>query len=55
MGNMTDQDIEEYVYRLRDYKPFDNSPFEHLYDWLQVANPEVFKQWEAVYDIEKEN
>jgi hypothetical protein len=33
---------------------WNDTPTIHLYDWLQVAHPEVFKQWQAVYDIEKE-
>jgi len=54
---MTDEDwirnewIEE---RLHNYQSdFEGSPLIHLFDWLQVVNPEVFKQWQAVYDIEK--
>jgi len=54
---MTDEDwirnewIEE---RLHNYQSnFEGSPPLHLYDWLQVVNPEVFKQWQAVFDIEK--
>jgi len=55
---MTDEDWianEELEERLSNmYKRFEYSPLVHLYDWLQVANPEVFKQWQAVYDIESE-
>jgi hypothetical protein len=31
---------------------YDDSPPLHLYDWLKVAHPDVFKQWEAIYEIE---
>ena len=55
---MTDEDWianEELEERLgKMYKQFENSPLVHLYDWLQIVNPEVFKQWQAVYDIESE-
>jgi len=54
---MTDEDwianeeLEDKLHNM--YKVFENSPLVHLYDWLQVVNPEVFKQWQAVFDIEK--
>jgi hypothetical protein len=54
MGNMTDEDIEQIVYKMRTYS-MDNgqSPYEHLYEWLQAKDPMLFKQWEAIYDITK--
>ena len=55
---MTDEDwihnewIEERLHNHR--SSLEDSPPLHLYDWLQVVNPEVFKQWQAVFDIESE-
>jgi hypothetical protein len=31
-----------------------DSPQNHLCEWLAQAYPEVFKQWSAIYDIERE-
>jgi hypothetical protein len=52
MGNMTDEDIETLIYKMRDYS-MQTSPYEHLYEWLKAKDPMLFKQWEAVYDITK--
>lgn len=53
---LTDEDIENIVYKFRSYSMSNGiSPYEHLYEWLGQANPEVFKQWQAVYDIERKN
>ena len=55
---MTDEDwirnewIEERLHNHR--SSLEDSPPLHLYDWLQVVNPELFKQWQAVFDIESE-
>jgi hypothetical protein len=54
-----DPKIEAYWYateeRLSQLKgAWQDDPYDHLYSWLQVAHPEVFKQWQAVFDIEKE-
>lgn len=45
--------IEDKLHSLRSI--FDDEPQNHLYDWLQVAHPHVFKQWQSIYDIEREN
>lgn len=52
MGNMTDEDIETLICKMRDYS-IQESPYEHLYEWLKAKDPMLFKQWEAVYDITK--
>jgi len=55
MGNMTDETLEQMIERIqnavenRSYE----SPYEHLYGWLQAKDPMLFKQWQAVYDITK--
>jgi hypothetical protein len=52
MGNMTDEDIETLIYKMKDYS-ISPSPYEHLYEWLKEKDPMLFKQWEAIYDITK--
>ena len=32
----------------------DESPPIHLYDWIQGAYPEIFKEWLSIYDIERQ-
>jgi len=44
------EQIEE---RLHDLSKNESPPI-HLYDWIQIAYPEVFKEWQAIYDIERE-
>ena len=54
MGNMTDEDIEQIVYKMRTYSMNNGqSPYEHLYEWLQAKDPMLFAQWQAIYDITK--
>jgi hypothetical protein len=54
MGNMTDEDMESIIYKMRSYTMSNGeSPYEHLYDWLKEKDPMLFKQWQAVYDITK--
>jgi hypothetical protein len=56
---MTDDDwlanekLEEKIHTMREL--FEDSPAINLYDWLLEAHPEVFKQWQSIYDIEREN
>jgi hypothetical protein len=45
------EQIEERLHNLHK----NESPPIHLYDWIQGAYPEVFKQWLAIYDIERED
>ena len=52
MANLTNDDIETLIYRMRDYS-IQQSPFEHLYEWLQAKDPMLFAQWQAIYDITK--
>lgn len=53
---MTDDDwlanelIEQKIHNCID--SYNDSPPLHLYDWLKVAHPDVFKQWESIYNIE---
>jgi hypothetical protein len=47
------EQIEERLHSLKQY--YDDSPPLHLYEWLEEAYPKVFKQWQAIYDIEREN
>jgi hypothetical protein len=44
-----DWKIEETIERMT--KEMINSPYHHLYEWLQEKDPMLFKQWEAIYDI----
>jgi hypothetical protein len=46
-----DWKIEETINRMN--KELIDSPYHHLYEWLQVKDPMLFKQWEAIYDITK--
>ena len=55
MGDNLDEQIIEDLIRRMATSLENESPYEHLYDWIQQANPEVFKQWEAVYDIERKS
>ena len=48
-----DWKIEESMNKLK--QEWDDSPPMHLYFWLSEAYPEVFKQWQAVYDIESKD
>ena len=34
-------------------KEWEDSAPIHLYAWLEVAHPNVFKQWKAIHDIER--
>jgi hypothetical protein len=58
MGNMADDSwwanerIEERIHSLK--SEWNDSPPIHLYAWLEQAHPEIFKQWSAIYDIERE-
>jgi hypothetical protein len=59
MNNYDELPQDHYYYnveeRLSQLKgAWQDDPYDHLYSWLQVAYPEVFKQWQAVFDIEKE-
>jgi hypothetical protein len=51
MGNLTDDDIESIINKMRNYSSIGESPYEHLYDWLKAKDPMLFAQWQAVYDI----
>jgi len=56
MSKMAEHDLwitEQIEERLHKMHSMDSPPI-HLYDWIQGAYPEVFKQWLAIYDIEKE-
>jgi hypothetical protein len=44
--------IEDKLHTMRQL--FEDSPAIHLYDWLLGAYPQVFKQWQSIYDIERE-
>ena len=35
-------------------KEWEDSAPIHLYAWLEVSYPDVFKQWQSIYDIERE-
>ena len=58
MGNMVDEyfdpdwKVVETIDKLK--REWNDSPPIHLYAWLEQAYPEVFKQWLAIYDIERE-
>ena len=55
MGEHLDEEyIEDLIRRMANSIDV-RSPYEHLHDWLEQANPEVFKQWRAVYDIERKD
>ena len=47
-----DWKIEARIHSLK--QEWNDSPPIHLYAWLEQAYPEVFKQWQSIYDIEKE-
>jgi hypothetical protein len=53
MDNMADTDwwLEEQMDKLKG--EWEDSPPIHLYEWIQSAYPEVFKQWLSIYDIER--
>ena len=46
------EQIEERIHTLK--SEWNDSPPIHLYAWLEQAYPEIFKQWQAIYDIERE-
>lgn len=54
--SLSHESLEEMIERIQNAidDRYQQSPYEHLYDWLREANPEVFKQWLSIYDIEKE-
>lgn len=54
MGNNLDEQTIERLIQKMSQSINQRSPYEHLHDWLKEANPEVFKQWQSIYDIEKE-
>lgn len=47
------EQIEERIHNLK--KEWEDSAPIHLYAWLEVAHPDVFKQWQSIYDIERED
>ena len=58
MGNMTDEYFDpdwkmlDTISKLK--KEWEDSAPIHLYAWLEVSYPDVFKQWQSIYDIERE-
>jgi hypothetical protein len=42
--------IEDRLHKLYS----NDEPPMHLYYWIQEAYPKVFKQWLAIYDIERD-
>ena len=46
------EQIEEQIYKLK--SDWEDSPPIHLYEWLAQAHPEIFAQWQSIYDIERE-
>jgi hypothetical protein len=46
------EQIEERIHTLK--SEWEDSPPIHLYAWLEQAYPEIFKQWQSIYDIERE-
>ena len=45
--------VEEQMDKLK--VDWEDAPPMHLYYWLLEAYPEVFKQWQSLYDIKRED
>ena len=46
------EQIEERIHNLK--REWEDSAPIHLYAWLEVAHPDIFQEWQSIYDIERE-
>ena len=53
MGESLNEETLERLIRSMSERLEYQSPYEHLYDWLQAKDPMLFAQWQAIYDITK--